>query len=109
LTRIGSPVPGAGTEGREWIDLTPPIISRGESYETVERTIQIPMRDGILLTARIIEPLLPQGSALPPGIVVTNGYGALDVALLPSTLPSCRTCARWPATDILLFSHVCAA
>lgn len=82
--QIGSPQRGAGTEGRMWIAGREPAPVRPERHEVSETPVQVPMRDGIRLSGSLLLPVLPEGSATPPCVVVTNGYSGLDFSLLPT-------------------------
>jgi putative CocE/NonD family hydrolase len=74
---------GAGTDDRLWVAGPRPALIEDARYEIAERQTGIPMRDGITLSAIVIEPVLPEEGQLPPSIVVTNGYSGVDAMFLP--------------------------
>ena len=82
--QIGASQHGAGTDDRLWVQGREQARLREERYEISEEPIGVPVRDGITLAALLITPNLPAGAALPPCVVVTNGYSGLDFSLLPN-------------------------
>ncbi len=82
---------GAGTEHRQWVEgakvapVSPPI------YDITEQEQFVPVRDGVRLQTRLFLPVFPHGSATPPCVLETDGYGT---PLDPFFLPALRDLAK---------------
>lgn len=82
--RIGANEHAAGTADRMWVTGRAAARTRSQRYDVRDQMIQVPTRDGLALSARLMLPQLPAGDPAPPCVVVTNGYSGLDYALLPN-------------------------
>ena len=71
---------GSGTEQRRWAGRDPGAAPAWPSVATEDVPVQVPVRDGILLSGLLMK---PAGEGRFPCVVVTNGYSGLDFSLLP--------------------------
>jgi len=84
---------GAGTQDRQWVEgakvapISPPI------YDVTEQEEFVAARDGVRLQTRLFLPVFPYGSATPPCVLETDGYGT---PLDPFFLPALRDLAKRP-------------
>lgn len=69
---------GSGTDGRRWITERVGVDPGTAAFD--ETPVSIPVRDGVRLSA---VQMLPRDGGPHPTVVVTNGYSALDDALMP--------------------------
>jgi len=82
---------GAGTQDRQWVEgakvapISPPI------YDVTEQEEFVAARDGVRLQTRLFLPVFPYGSATPPCVLETDGYGT---PLDPFFLPALRDLAK---------------
>ena len=69
-------MPGAGTEGRQWLPDRPTAINPSKRYTVViQDDVIVTARDGTRLDGRLFLPVLAAGTPPTPCVLMTDGYG----------------------------------